>query len=278
MDEISRQILDVIKQSFKDLFENKHLYQKVVIELSSLLKKESSYGGCGVSDSKPFEGVQEVKRIIPSLIPEMPWQLLVTNSSDLKEYAISLPRIKIFCPADERDEPFLPKNAYPFSHGRHEKKITQTFMIEYECQSCNTLVTFMVAREGVKLVLVGRSPIEEVQVPTFIPKQYKQYISGAVVAHNSGQTLPGLFMLRVFIEQYAKSCSSKTDLLANEYIELYMAGLPIDFKDKFPSFSNIYRDLSVALHMANASAELFDRTINDISDHFDAKRLYKIGV
>lgn len=278
---MSKQINDAIKESFKMLFEKRHLYQKVTIELSHPRKKSTHTSGPGVSESKQHIGEERVQKINPSLFPEKAWNLSTSgvDGTNLTDYTISLPRIKIYCPCpdDDREEPFLPKKAFNILHEHSSEKIFQTFMIEYECQSCNSPVTFLVAREGVKLILVGRSPIEEVQVPTFVPKQYKQYISSAVVAYNSGQPLPGLFMLRVFIEQYTKSCSSEPNLKADKYIELYMAGLPIDFKDKFPSFSNIYRDLSVALHTANASAELFDKTISDIYEHFDAKRLYKIG-
>lgn len=48
-----------------------------------------------------------------------------------------------------------------------------------------------------------------VEVPKDLPKAQKKYFSDAIDAHNSGQTLAGLFFLMTFIEQYT-SCGDYT--------------------------------------------------------------------
>jgi hypothetical protein len=186
--------------------------------------------------------------------------------------------VKLFCSSCDREEPFNPVD------GKDEASqvdtngiINQIFVLSFQCQSCKGMPeVFMVKRKDWKLTLTGRCPMEKVQVPKYIPKLHANYYSDAVIAFNSGQTLAGLFLLRTFIEQYAIRVTGKTDLLADQIIDLYMNGLPEDFKKRFPSLRKIYGDLSDAIHKANASDELFKQSLSDIDAHFDAKRLYKL--
>src|SRR4030042_4379170 len=132
----------------------------------------------------------------------------------------------------------------------------------------------MIRRKGLKLNLEGRSPIEHVAVPKVIPKKQDKYYSDAIIAHNSGQTLAGLFLLRTFIEQYIRNLYNRSELPVDQLIEQYMASLPTDFKSRFPSLQDMYSQLSEAIHMATASEELFASTVEKINRHFDAKRLF----
>jgi len=56
-----------------------------------------------------------------------------------------------------------------------------------------------------------------------------------------------------------------------------MAGLPEDFKQRFPSLNNIYGDLSSAIHRADPNDELFNGTKEKIIEHFKAKDLFKLA-
>jgi len=93
---------------------------------------------------------------------------------------------------------------------------TQTFKIEfvdsyqtvaliYQCQRCESIPTaFLVKRAGHDLFLEGRSPIEHIELPKFIPKQEEKWFRDAVIAFQTGKILAALFYLRTFIEQFAR--------------------------------------------------------------------------
>jgi hypothetical protein len=102
------------------------------------------------------------------------------------------------------------------------------------------------------------------------------FYSGAVVAHQSGQTLAGLFLLRTLIEQFARASTGSKAENADEVLDAYMGTLPGDFKDRFPSMRSLYGDLSVDLHAATGSAELFDRAKTEIAEHFETRRVFKL--
>jgi hypothetical protein len=151
------------------------------------------------------------------------------------------------------------------------------YTFAFQCQSCRTgIEIFAVARKREKFTLVGRSPMERVEVPSFIPRDQRKYYSGAHIAFNSGQVLPALFMLRTFIEQYARAVTNASSDLADEVLEKYMADLPEDFKSRFPSLKKVYGELSDAIHHADESESLFIDSYKKIEKHFDAKRLFDL--
>lgn len=88
-------------------------------------------------------------------------------------------------------------------------------------------------------------------------------------------TLAGLFFLRTLSEQWALEHSNESSL-ANKALEAYMEMLPKDFKDRFPSLAALYSDLSSALHRADADTSLFERAVEEIQEHLEARALYKL--
>lgn len=276
-DQIQKDLPSLIAVAFRQLLESKHLYQKLEVEVKDIMMSASIMSKSTNSHDKLF--AIECFKILNWL-----WQIDKKPTGQSKIHAaqvlsFALPTIKTFCSICNRIEPF---NAYPSdSHAimNHQAadKWQQVFVLEYECQSCKGLPSvFMVRRNGLKLFLEGRSPIEHVEVPQVIPKEQRKYYSDAIVAHNSGQTLAGLFLLRTFIEQYVRAHSENVELPADKLLENYATKLPIDFKDRFPSLGKIYSDLSSAIHKANAAEDLFANTTGELTEHFEAKRLYKI--
>lgn len=276
-EKIQKELPFLITAAFRQLLENKHLYQKVEIDVKELMMSASVASKCTSPCHKPFAA---------KCFKILDWIWRIENKAtghskvfDVDALIFSLPAIKIFCATCKGIWPF---NAYPpDAHEILNHKVgmnwQQIFVLGYECQSCKGLPTvFMVRRNGLQLFLEGRSPIEYVEVPKVIPKEQRKYYSDAIVAHNSGQTLAGLFLLRTFIEQYVRRHSANPELPADKLIENYMEQLPVDFKERFPSLGKIYSDLSAAIHKAEALVDLFDKTIADLIQHFDAKRLFKI--
>lgn len=158
----------------------------------------------------------------------------------------------------------------------------QLFVFPYQCQNCKGApVTFLVRRTGLKLTLCGRDPLERIAVPNFIPKARRKYFSDAIIARHAGQTLAGIFLLRTFIEQFWVSLklpreSERGRATGDELGEAYGRTLPEAFKSQFPSLSGIYARLSAAMHGADANDEVFDSCMDELTEHFDARRLYKL--
>jgi hypothetical protein len=157
----------------------------------------------------------------------------------------------------------------------------QFFLLSYQCQQCKGVpVRFLVRRIKTRLQLTGRDPLEVLPVPSFLPKSVRKYYSDARIARHAGHTLSGLFLLRVFIEQYWKGVPAVQDLLKQDNRatgekqgDAYQPTLEESFKSKFPSLKEIYGKLSEAIHAANADDTLFDESSSRIEKHFDARRI-----
>jgi hypothetical protein len=55
-----------------------------------------------------------------------------------------------------------------------------------------------------------------------------------------------------------------------------MATLPDDFKAHFASFRSLYDNLSDDMHTAKGNADLFESTLAQIEEHFEARRLFRL--
>jgi hypothetical protein len=266
--------------------QERHLYQSVSVE----------------TDPHPFEN--DVRDLVKTAVQfakvrvNGPWFPLDPIYSSRRRADVSPPDsgpghlafrppdAKLFCVPCGRLEPFnlvsaedffsrderLPELSYRDAGGN----IVQLFVFSFQCQSCKGVPqALMVRRHGVKLTNTGRAPIEHVAVPSDIPKEVAKFFSGAIVAHQSGQTLAGLFMLRTLLEQFARMTTKETGP-ADKVMNAYMASLPDDFKGRFPSMRDLYGDLSVALHSAAGSSELFERARTQIGKHFETRRVFEL--
>jgi hypothetical protein len=138
----------------------------------------------------------------------------------------------------------------------------------------------MVRRKGVKLILVGRDPIEALPTPEELPKSVSKYYGDAQIAHHAGQTLAGIFLLRTFIEQFWRTLPEVKQAIAaqprttgDQQGDIYQAGLPEKFKEQFPSLKDIYGRLSAAMHEAKPDALLFENSCVRVVKHFVARKL-----
>ena len=69
--------------------------------------------------------------------------------------------------------------------------------------------------------------------------------------------------------------SKNSRLHADELASAYNAILPKDFKNRFPSLSKIYDQISDCLHNAKPDDEVFANAADEIINHFDARQLFK---
>ena len=154
----------------------------------------------------------------------------------------------------------------------------QLLSLTYECQRCkNSLVSFLVRRNSWHLVLDGRSPMEHIEVPPFIPKVEQSFYRDAVIAVHGGKTLAGLFYLRTFIDQFARRQTGKTGkVTGDEIMDAYNGLLPASLKDQMPSLREWYDKLSDAIHAAREDDRLFEEARTAIESHFDIRRVFKV--
>ena len=201
-----------------------------------------------------------------------------SNATPTYTIRFFIPTILTICRSCKVERPMNLVSAYNrrLTLGKQDEPYSQIFLFFFQCQACRSLPeTFLIRREGLKLILSGRSPMEKVYVEKYLPKDQTKYFSDAIVAFNSGQVLPAKFMLRTFIEQYVRSLSKtpETDKIDDLFDE-YNAGLDEDLKRRAPSLRYIYEQLSTHLHAADETADLFTSAKEDIEKHFDAKRLF----
>lgn len=284
-----------IEKAVKELLETKHLYQhhKVAIEPLTRIHEEYKRKAGG-----EFE--QVLAKTVFGLCQTfwMPAAKAFASGALISQGArltlegrmvFSVPGIRIFCPKCDRIEPHNPHDRWSlidekdFHSDEPREQVTanpvhQVFILGFECQSCKSdPVVFLIRRIADKLIIAGRTPIEEVEVPKCIPRDTKKFYSDAIVAHQSGKTLAGLFYLRTFVEQTARSAVANPDQydIGDKLMEAYAASLHLNVRSEFPSMRAVYDELSAALHAAEENVELFEKAITKINQHFEARRLYE---
>ncbi len=266
---------EAVSSSLQNLLNNKHLYQSETITSKALAFKET-YG-----NGKPTEqAISEVELAKKYFF--MPWNFICdTNNEKPNNDDIVIPNIETYCHLCKTRTAFKAISSVESSlHIPAQSEKRQVHLLSFMCQKCSiTNVDFAITRSGMKLTLVGRSPIETIEAPPFIPKALRKYYSEAVIDRNAGATLQGLFMLRTLLEQYWKSLNLRPNPsrpTGDELGDAYNESLPDDFKQRFPSLREIYAELSKAMHNAQSDNTLFDNSRSKIDEHFDAKRLFKI--
>ena len=266
-----------LTSAIRELLETKHLYQSVVVEMLPLPSRPAGFGEAVHARHLIFN-----ECIHGTWLPIDQTDANAKTALSARAVLFLIPHVKMFCRECGRLEPFNPTvsaevSGHVYSAAeRSPWDPTQVFAWAFVCQSCKgPPEVVLVRRDGMKLTLCGRAPIEHVEVPKVMPKSLSQYYSGAIVAHQSGQTLAGLFMLRTCIEQWVRYGSPEGELTETSMAR-YQDGLPLDFKQRFPSLPKIYTDISGALHAARADAELFESSREKIVEHFDARRLFRL--
>jgi hypothetical protein len=154
----------------------------------------------------------------------------------------------------------------------------QVFFCSYVCQHCKSgVVSVVVQRTAWSLGLHGRSPMEAIELPSFIPKQEGHLFRDTLIAMHGGKVLAALFYLRTFIEQFARRVTGITGKETGEVImERYIAMLPANQRDSMPSLREWYGKLSEALHLAKEDETLLETALEAVQHHFDIRRVHRI--
>ncbi|HEX4265663.1 MAG TPA: hypothetical protein VH597_15110 [Verrucomicrobiae bacterium] len=274
-----------VTAALKRLLTEKHLYQYVEVDTSFLAQIAKQVGPkygrplTSTSPGTPLTARQGIAFNHGASVMAGGWMPTEWGDGDIK---FDLPTINTYCDKCQSSPPFNPvaDESYVVPHSSQN----QAYLFSYQCQQCKgSPVRFLVRREGYKLRLTGRDPLEVLPTPKALPKAVSKFYSNALIAHHAGQTLAGLFFLRVFIEQFWRQIQAVKELLNKDSRatgerqgDAYQSTLPDDFKSRFPSLKDVYGQLSAALHAAEANEKLFDESSVKIVEHFEARRLFKV--
>ena len=157
----------------------------------------------------------------------------------------------------------------------------QLFFIAMQCQHCRGLPEgFIVRRDVWKFSLDGRSPIEHIALPPFIPRPESPLFRDSLIGRFTGKNLAGVFYLRAFIEQFARRQTSLKGVrkTGDEIMDAYARTIPEAQRSMLPSLKEWYDRLSEPLHNADeeAAAIIFDDGRREIERHFDIRRALRI--
>jgi hypothetical protein len=290
-----------VEAALKVLLSEKHLYQTLEVNLGFMdaAAKQVEQERRGVPTT--YQGMQRVsppnkaEEILANakLTVAQAWtpyirvaegkpDMVTTVGNAGSPIQFALPTINTFCDQCGTAWPFNAVSKGALCLIRDAQ--SAWFYLGYECQQCKGFgVRFLVRRQGFKLRLVGRDPIEVLPTPVVLPRIVSKYYSDAQIAHHAGQTLAGLFLLRTFVEQYWRTLQPVKDLISaipratgDEQGDAYQKTLPDDFKARFPSLKDIYSQLSAAMHEANADGDLFRDSSARVVKHFEARKLFDL--
>jgi hypothetical protein len=270
-------IATAVSQAVRDLLETKHLYQSVSIDFEGLTRKIRSL--LPVHEHRVFDAVRGDPAKLPMILEETAETGRARMLGSANYIYWNIPHVKTYCGTCERLEPFNVHSIHSVvgPTDSSDGKVTQIFAISYICQSCKGLPeAFLVRRVGARLTLSGRTPMEVVRTPDYVPHEIKGFYSGAEIAFQSGQWLPAVFMLRTACEQWVRKFADEDDR-TDQAIEKYMAQLPETFRAAFPSMRDMYGVLSDAIHKALAEPSLYEEVRTDFCKHFDARRVFGLS-
>jgi len=294
MDEMRKLLAEAIKTAFRQLLSGKHLYQYVEVDVSfiptvaEIVHKGMSPATLSSNRTVKRTMLEDAKEycIAQTAViwcPNRAITGIINFHSGLAPLQFELPTINTFCNHCQGNPPFnpVPENSFLV----HEARQDELYLLGYQCQQCKGQpIYFLVCRESLKLRLAGRYPLEVLATPKVLPKSVSKYYGNAMIAHHAGQTLAGLFLLRVFIEQFWRTVPAVKELVAlkpkatgDEQGDAYQSKLPQDFNSRFPLLKDIYGKLSAAIHSADENTTLFDDSCVKIEKHFEARRLFEIA-
>jgi hypothetical protein len=272
--------------ALKFLLENKHLYQKIKVEVeeSKVVQDLEATHHAKLDDSQreKLRGYIEMWQFNRNWIAFEPLSQRhgsVKNESVMIEFT----HANLVCDNCQRRQAYntlFIVNVLNHPETKEiplkDKKAVNIFLLKMQCQSCKSIPeAILVKRVGSSLMLTGRSSMEHLEVSKNLPSVVRVHYRDAKLAYNSGQLLPAIFMLRTAIEQWVYHAAGKTKH-ADEALDAYMKLLPDDFKDRFYSLKSLYSELSAEMHEARGSDELYTKAINIVDQHFEAMLLFQL--
>lgn len=280
-------VQEALNNALAQLLEKKHLYQAISISLDDLIAV--------LKDRAAAETLQQAKSLTAQWLAGVwiprhfdPHAAPPLNSATAPAPELLLRPLRLVCPVCKTGQAHTPVTWTDETEAAVQARMvvrtapklrSQVLTISYQCQACHSLPTvFIVRREGHRLRLEGRSPMEWLELPAHVPDTEAVFYRDAVMAYNAGKTLAALFYLRTFIERFARRVSGiQKRATGDEIMEEYAATLPEDLRARMPSFRGLYDRLSDALHSAREDSELFESARLEVDNHLDIRRVFTLN-
>ncbi len=274
-----------IAATFRIVLEEKHLYQRVTIPFDRFAVEVRE---------TVIEGYRAgYDRDLRSQSP----RIVLGSTKTREEFCFAPVNVKLYCRTCKRREAYSCLSARDitseilnqqtmqqgarFTPPLHIPPDLQIFLFVYRCEGCSARgkpEAFLLRREGWVFSIDGRSPLEHIEIPAFIPEKEKRLYRDAIIANSAGKTLAATFYLRCFVEQFARRVTGMEGRHTGEEImSAYAKTLPVRLRDDLPSLKECYEQLSVPIHDARDDADLFKKALESIESHFDIRRALKVA-
>jgi hypothetical protein len=245
-DELIKNISIVMGNQLRVLLEEKHIYQQIVVDAPTMIATWAASVrsmGAGIQGDE-IEFVKERFKISAQQVFAG-----ATNSIPHSPYlTLILGNVKLFCSKCDESEVFSPvwfaemgnESGQLWPSEEESQPVVQVFAISFQCQRCKgQLEGVILRREGWRVGLHGRSPMEHLDVPKYIPKRERNFFRDAMIAAHGGKILAALFYMRVFIEQFARRVTGETGRRhGDELMDEYGKTIPEVHRSTMPVRSN----------------------------------------
>lgn len=253
-------VTTAVADSLTTLLEQKHLYQSVSIDIngivSTALRTDKAEHPSDRQSRQNAAGI--VLRAAHGrwlLYPSREAQI-GSAAGDASPIVVEVRPFRMFCGRCARRERYEIVRADDFAFDVHRRDAAgefplpqwpladQAFVISALCQGCKNFPEVLLIRRTTaknRLTLSGRTPLEVADVQANLPDPEVSFFRDAVLAHQSGKTLAGLFFLRTFTEQFARRVIGEPGRRSGEEImNAYNKTIPDAVRPMMPSLGECY--------------------------------------
>ncbi len=293
VDHFLKRLNDEVSNQIRLLLEEKHLYQKVKIDRIEEFRREALRRVPKEARGSVASRIEtELQHLLSLTSGGFPTRVSMEGGPKLV-LCLNLPIVRLFCHTCKRKEPFGPVWYQDATNEmlklRRDEKIGRNFDVSnirlyffaYQCQYCEGAPEgFLVRKTGWMFSLDGRSPMEHIELPKYIPENEAGLFRDSMIGWYAGKKLAAVFYLRCFIEQFARrqTAMTKARKTGDEIMDAYAQVLPEDKRSHLPSLKHWYDSLSEPMHAADedAAEKLFDEARQEIEHHFELRQAFRI--
>jgi len=206
-----------ITEQIKNLLEQKHLYQHFSVDPEPIKNEviSRSFGNIHTFSENA------IRRMLLERLRPSPTERFLTSADNVRqehiELMLVLPSVRWYCTTCGERSVFQPiwyqdlaneslklATNQGLEFPMRQLLTNQVFFVGLQCQHCKGVPeAILIRREGWKFYLEGRSPMEHIDLPKYIPKAEGHLFRDASIASHAGKQLAAVFYLRCFIEQFA---------------------------------------------------------------------------
>jgi hypothetical protein len=129
----------------------------------------------------------------------------------------------------------------------------------------------------IDLVRTGRSPVEEFDVPDYIPRNERYLFREAIMGASEGNCDTTAFYLRQVIRQFARRVTGEVGWHYVDVVERYTETLPETLRQNMPSFSEWDEKLLELIRLQRFDEQVCEEARKAIEKHFELRKAFKMS-